>query len=663
MRGSPLRRLWRYAKGHRTRVVWATVFTVLNKLADVMPELLIGAAVDVVVRSKGSLVGTVFNVDDRATQLTILVVINLVVWLAESATEYAAQILWRNLAQTIEHEARLDAYRHVQRLEIAWFEDRTTGGLLTILNDDVNQLERFLDIGAIDLIRTFVNVVFVGVVFFVSSPLLGTIAFLPIPLIVFGSVRYQRRLEPRYTAVREAAGDLGALLSNNLSGIATIRAFTAEDRETERVAGASNAYRYANREAIRLSSAFVPVIRLAILAGFTLTLLIGGRAAINGSLEVGLFSVLVYMTQRLLWPLTRLGETLDLYQRAMASTRRILDLLAVQPTILPGDSALPRPVRGEVAFDHVDFAYADGRPVLRDLSIHVPAGETHAIVGATGAGKSTIVKLLLRLYEPTSGRVTVDGHDIRDLAFTDLRGTLGYVGQDVFLFQGTVRENLAYGRTDATDAEIETAARLAEAHEFIAELQHGYATIVGERGQKLSGGQRQRLSIARAILRDPRILVLDEATSAVDNETEAAIQRSLEKVGRDRTVIVIAHRLSTVRHADRIHVLERGQVTEAGTHDELLRTGGLYAALWRVQTGDAAPTANAAGPRVRPNTDGRPARPVGHADADAPAEAHTDGTAPGAPTAPAVDGAAPGAPAVDTGDGAPEPTGAAHPLA
>jgi ATP-binding cassette subfamily B protein len=598
----PLVRLWRYAGGHRRTVVAAIGFSVLNKLADVMPELLIGAAVDVVVQGSDSIVARVLGIDDQFTQLLALAAINVVVWLIESASEYVANLLWRNLAQTIEHEARMDAYRHVQRLELAWFEDQSTGGLLTILNDDVNQLERFLDMGASEIIRTLVNVLFVGVVFFVAEPILGVVAFLPIPLIVWASIRYQRRLEPRYTEVRAAAGDLGALLANNVSGIATIRSFTAEERESQRVGVASQAYREANREAIRLSSAFIPLIRMAILAAFTVTLIVGGRAALNGSMEVGVFSVLVYMTQRLLWPLTRLGETFDLYQRAMASTRRILDLLAVEPTIVDGPGALPRPVTGELRFDDVRFSYGpvgqgatgtngsgDGpghRLVLDGFDLVVPAGETHAIVGSTGAGKSTVVKLLLRLYEATGGTIRLDGVPVDEVPLAELRRAVGYVGQDVFLFQGTVRENLAYGRPRATDDELERAARLAEAHEFICELPQGYDTLVGERGQKLSGGQRQRLSIARAILKDPPLLVLDEATSAVDNETEAAIQRSLELVGRGRTVVVIAHRLSTVRHADRIHVLEAGRVVEAGSHDDLVAERGLYAALWRIQTGE-----------------------------------------------------------------------------
>jgi ATP-binding cassette, subfamily B, bacterial len=591
--GAPLGRLWRYARGHRRTVVAAISFSVLNKLADVMPELLIGAAVDVVVRGDDSLVASVFGVEDRFQQLLVLAAINAAIWIVESATDFVAQVLWRNLAQTIEHEARLDAYRHVQHLELAWFEDQSTGGLLSILNDDVNQLERFLDIGANELVRTLVNVVFVGAFFFAAEPILGVVAFVPIPVIVWASIRYQSRLEPRYTEVRQAAGDLGALLANNVSGIATIRSFTAEARETERVDAASGVYREANRQAIRLSSAFVPLIRMAILAAFTVTLIVGGRAALNGTMEVGVFSVLVYMTQRLLWPLTRLGETFDLYQRAMASTRRILDLLAVEPTIVDGHLALPLPVRGDVRFEDVRFSYGEAttgnghRPAVLDgFSLDVPAGETHAIVGSTGAGKSTVVKLLLRLYDADGGRITLDGTDTTHVPLGELRRAIGYVGQDVFLFQGTVRENLAYGRPDATDADLERAARLAEAHDFVAALPDGYDTLVGERGQKLSGGQRQRLSIARAILKDPPVLVLDEATSSVDNETEAAIQRSLELVGRDRTVVVIAHRLSTVRHADRIHVLEHGRVVESGTHDDLVAVpGGLYAALWRIQTG------------------------------------------------------------------------------
>jgi ATP-binding cassette subfamily B protein len=585
---SPLQQLWRHASGHRRKVFVATTFSILNKLCDVAPELLIGVAVDVVVnRGHRSLVGRLFGVEDRYDQLWILAAITVVVWILESITDYLADVQWRTLAQEIEHDTRMEAYRHVQDLELAEFEDRSSGGLMSILNDDVNQLERFLDFGANELILTAANVVFVGITFAAISPLLTVLAFLPIPVIILGSLRYQRTLEQRYDKVRAAAGQIAETLTNNLGGIATIKAFNAEEREVERVAADSQAYSDANGEAIRYSSAFVPLIRMAILAGFTMTLVVGGRAALRGDLAIGQFSVLVYMTQRLLWPLTRLGETFDLYQRAMASCRRIFGLLEIEPSIRPGAQTLPAPVQGAVRFEGVRFSYGEGGEVLRGLDLDIGAGETHAIVGSTGAGKSTVVKLLLRLYEPTDGRITVDGVPLPDLTFASLRGATGFVAQDVFLFQGTVRENLTYGRPGATDDDVVRAATLAEAHAFITALPLGYDTVVGERGQKLSGGQRQRLTLARAILRDPAILVLDEATSAVDNETEAAIQRSLERVSAGRTTIVIAHRLSTVRHAHRIHVLEAGRVIEAGTHEELLEVGGLYAALWRVQTGEA----------------------------------------------------------------------------
>jgi ATP-binding cassette subfamily B protein len=580
----PLARLWQYAARYRPRVVAATLFSIAKKITDIAPEILIGAAVDVVVRQEDSFLAGL-GITDVRTQMLVLGALTLVVWLAESGCDYAATVRWRNLAQTMQHDLRLDTYRHVQGLEMAYFEDRTTGGLLAVLNDDVNQLERFLDTGADDLIQTMTGVIGIGIVFFILSPVIALLAIVPVPFIIWGSLLFTRKLEPRYKAVRDQAGEVNSRLANNLGGIATIKAFVAEAREASRIAEASDEYQDLNREAIRLSSAFVPVIRLAILAAFLVTLLVGGFQVINGTLEVGAFSVLIFLTQRLLWPLTELGVTLDLYQRAMASTRRILDLLDTEPALTDGIEPLSS-TKGGIRFERISFAYGNGVPVLNDVDIVVPPGDTVAIVGSTGSGKTTLIKLLLRFVDPESGRVLFDGQDISTVRLTELRRAMGLVSQDVFLFDGTVADNIAYGRPDAGHDEIVAAARAAEAHDFIAAMPNGYDTLVGERGQKLSGGQRQRLSIARAVLVDPAVLILDEATSAVDNETEAAIQRSLEHISKERTTLVIAHRLSTIRHAHRIHVLEGGRVIETGTHEELVELGGTYAALWKVQTGE-----------------------------------------------------------------------------
>ena len=584
---NPLRRLARYTRPHRRQLWAASACSVLNKIFDLAPEALIGVAVDVVVSRQDSLLARLGFPDVR-DQLLVLAAVTFVIWCLESLFQYLYGVLWRNLAQTIEHELRLEAYGHVQELDLAFFEERSTGSLMSVLNDDVNQLERFLDTGVNVFIQVITTVLIIGAAFFVTAPEVAWMAMLPMPFVVWGSIVYQKRLEPRYTLVRQRVGELGARLANNLGGITTIKAYAAEAHERERVAAESQAYRAANREAIRYSAAFVPLIRILILVGFTGTLVFGGMQALRGEIAVGTYSFLVYITQRLLWPLTRLGESLDLYQRAMASSRRVFAVLDTPVGARPGDRALPvGDVRGEVEMKGVTFAYPGREPVLRDFSLRLPAGETTAVVGATGSGKSTLVKLLLRLYEIDSGSIALDGTDVREVRLGDLRRAIGLVSQDVFLFHGTVRENIAYGSFDASDEQVVRAATLAEAHDFITALPQGYDTIVGERGQKLSGGQRQRLAIARAILKDPPILVLDEATSAVDNETEAAIQRSLEHISRGRTTVAIAHRLSTVRNAHRIHVMHGGEIVESGTHEELLARDGIYAALWKVQTGEA----------------------------------------------------------------------------
>jgi ATP-binding cassette subfamily B protein len=582
---SPLQRLLEYTRNYRSQLWQAIAASILNKIFDLAPPVLIGIAVDVVVQKNNSIMAR-WGIQDLWQQFILLSIITVVIWVLESAFEYLYARLWRNLAQTIEHELRLDAYQHLQNLELAYFEERSTGGLMSILSDDINQLERFLDIGANEVIQVTTTILIIGGIFFITAPNVAGMAMLPMPFILWGSLVFQRRLAPRYAEVREKVGFLNSRLNNNLTGITTIKSFTSEAYEVNRVREESEGYRQSNRQAIALSAAFIPLIRMIILAGFTALLLYGGISASNGTMSAGSYSMLLFLIQRLLWPLTRLGETFDQYQRAMASTNRVMNLLDTPLAIHPGNIGLDiNQVAGEVSIKNITFGYSGRQPIIKNLSLEIPAGKTIAIVGSTGSGKSTLVKLLLRFYEIENGTISLDGIDIKDLKLTDLRQCIGLVSQDVFLFHGTVIENIAYGNAKATETEIIEAAKIAEAHEFIRQLPQGYDTIVGERGQKLSGGQRQRIAIARAVLKDPPILILDEATSAVDNETEAAIQKSLDRITIDRTTIAIAHRLSTIRNADCIYVMEYGEILESGTHANLLAIEGIYAGFWRVQSG------------------------------------------------------------------------------
>ena len=558
----------------------------MNKFWDLAPPILIGMAIDVVTYKEDSMLAD-FGYPDPYDQFLILVALTVVIWVLESLFEYWFGVLWRNLAQNAQHELRMDAYEHIQNLEMQWFSGQTTGGLMAIMNDDVNQLERFLDQGANDLLQVATTVIVVGGVMFILAPSVAIYAILPIPIIVGGSFMFQRRIGVRYAKVRKEVGDLNALLNNNLSGITTIKSFTAEEREVERVGVASRSYRDANRDAIRLSASFVPLIRMAILFAFTANMLVGGWLALEGELSIGAYSIIVFITQRLLWPLTRLGQTFDLYQRAMASTDRVLNLLDTPIGLVEGEIELDE-TKGEITFDSIEFSYPERESVLDGVSLNIGAGETIGLVGSTGSGKTTLVGLLLRFHDPLEGSVSLDGNDVKELKLASLRGSISLVSQNTTLFPGTVRENILYGRPSASEEEVLEAARIAEATNFINELPEGWETDIGEDGHRLSGGQRQRLAIARAVLKDAPILVFDEATSNVDNETEAALQRSIERISTDRTTIIIAHRLSTVRNADKIAVLDSGKITELGKHEELVDADGLYSRLWSVQTGLAA---------------------------------------------------------------------------
>lgn len=581
-----LRELFLYSQHQKTKTKRGIIFSVLNKVFDLAPPVLIGIAIDIVVEGSESFLSG-FGFVDRRQQLIVLAILTFVIWGLESLFDYLSAVTWRGISQDIEHSLRTETFNNVLTLDMKYFENKSSGRLMAILNDDVNQLERFLDTGANKLIQTTTTVLVIGGTFLYISPIIALFAFIPIPVIIFGSFKFTSKIASRYEKIRQTIETLNSNLSNSISGILNVKSFTRENKELERITESSLEVKSANYHAIKLSAAFIPIIRIAILFGFTATLLIGGFLALDGEIKVAMYSVLLFITQRLLWPLTELGDTFDLYQRAMASFRRIYSLKTEIPEIQDGEINFEK-LENQISLQDVNFSYVKNFNVLNHVSLTIKSGQTTAIVGSTGSGKSTLIKLLLRLYEINSGKILYDDAELKDFKLSTLREKIGLVSQDVFLFEGTVFENIAYGNLNATEEEVWDAAKQSEAIDFINDLPNKENTIVGERGQKLSGGQRQRISIARAILKNPEILILDEATSSVDNETEAAIQRSLDVLKQDRTVIVIAHRLSTIRNADCIYVLENGEVTETGTHDELVNLGGVYKGLWSVQTGERA---------------------------------------------------------------------------
>ncbi|MGB0646552.1 MAG: ABC transporter ATP-binding protein [Bradymonadia bacterium] len=584
MKLGPFRRLWAYGIVHRGAVWRASVHSVLNKVFDLAPPALIGLAVDSVVNPPSSILYD-FGYVTLHSQLLVIAGLTIVVWGLESVFEFAYKVAWRNLAQEIQHQLRQDVYCQVQALDAAWFARQRSGRLMSILNDDINQLERFLDSGANDVLQVGCTVITVGAIFFAVNTEVAALAVLPIPLILWGSFIFQRKIAPRYADVREDASALNAALGNRLIGIDTIKSFTAEQIEADRIAQLSEIYRRSNASAIRLSSAFSPLIRMAILIGFVGTILRGGMLVGEGVIAVGTYSMLVFLTQRLLWPLTRLGATFDLYQRAMASAERALDLLDLKPEVTSGSQPIRLPVKGDVDFVDVRFAYPDRARLFDGLNLTISAGQTIGLVGGTGSGKTTLTRLLLGLYSLESGSICIDGQPLETLDTRSVRREIGLVSQSVYLFPGTIAENILYGRPDASFEEVRAAARDAECLSFIESLAHGFESQIGERGILLSGGQAQRLSIARCLLKDPPIVIFDEATSSIDNETERAIQRTFRRLSGAKTTIMIAHRLSSVRHAHQIIVLDDGQIVECGTHDTLVENGGRYAHMWSIQTG------------------------------------------------------------------------------
>ncbi|MFD1633527.1 ABC transporter ATP-binding protein [Haloplanus ruber] len=596
---NPMRRLFA-AYGEERRGVFAVgvVASILARVLDLLPPLLLGIAVDAIFLDEGPfdlpLVPGRWLPTDPERQFWLIVGIVLVSYLGGAALHWVRNWGWNRFAQYVQHAIRTDTYDAMQRLNMTFFADKQTGEMMSVLSNDVNRLERFLNDGLNAAFRLGVMVIGIAAILLWMNPQLAVVALLPVPLIAVFTYRFVETIQPKYAEVRSTVGQVNSRLENNLGGIQVIKTSSTEGYEADRVEEVSGDYFDANWDAIETRIKFFPGLRVLAGIGFALTFTIGGLWVFRGegpwlftgTLRPGEFVAFILYTQRFIWPMAQFGQIINMYQRAYASAARIFGLMDEDAGIDEATDAAELAVTdGRVEYDDVTFGYEEA-PILDGVSFEAGGGETVALVGPTGAGKSTALKLLLRMYDVDEGAVRVDGTDVREVTLASLRGAIGYVSQETFLFYGTVRENITYGTFGADDEEVEAAAAAAEAHEFVTNLPDGYDTMVGERGVKLSGGQRQRLAIARAMLKDPEILILDEATSDVDTETEMLIQRSLDRLTADRTTFVIAHRLSTVKDADGIVVLDDGEVVERGTHEELLAADGLYASLWGVQAGE-----------------------------------------------------------------------------
>ncbi|WP_129113779.1 ABC transporter ATP-binding protein [Halegenticoccus tardaugens] len=595
----PLLRLFgAYGLGEWRWLVVGLATSVLTYGALLVTPIVLGATIDAVFTQESPyalpLVPDPWLPTERGEQFRLSATIIGAALLGGAILQWIRGVAINFFAHGVMYAVRVDAYEKMQRLDMTFFDNKETGEIISILNNDTGNLEVFFDDALGESVRIGVIVLGVTGALLYTNWQLALVTLGAIPLLVAFTWWFVRVIEPRYATVRSTIGDLNTRIENGLSGIELVKTASTETYENERVRGVSRDVFDAQMDVLKLSYFYRPGMELITGTALLATFVIGGLWVFSGpilffdgELSIGDFVAFMLLTQQLTGPMAQLSGIVDWYENARASGKRICGLMDVPVRIenAPNPIAL-EDVDGRVEYDDVTFAYDGEETVLDGVTFAADAGETVALVGPTGAGKSTVAKLLLRLYDVTDGAVRVDGHDVRDVDLASLRKSVGYVSQDTFLFDGTVAENIRYGRFDASDEEVREAARAAEAHEFIENLSDGYETRVGERGVKLSGGQRQRIAIARVILQDPEIILLDEATASVDTETEYLIQRSLDRLTAERTTLAIAHRLSTIKDADTILVVEGGEIVERGSHDELLGADGLYANLWGVQAGE-----------------------------------------------------------------------------
>ena len=578
------RQLWRilpYIKPYWKRFTLGIVSNMGARICDLLPFVAMGLLTDAI------LSGDINQLEEFVFYGLLILGSFTGLAIFQGISNYS----WETLAQYLQHDIRMASFNSLIKMEIRYFEDRQTGDIMSIISADVNQLENFLSDASTSMIRIVITFSTAFAILVWMSWKLALILFVPIlfimPLIYFFSTRVQKK----YRESRQSFGDINAVLSNNISGMGVVQAYNAETYEATRVGKESSSYKDHAIGATVQRTKFLPGIYVIAGIAFGLLATAGGYLMLEGPSQGGItpgqFVTFLLMSTRMSMPLFILGMLVNQIQKSEASARRVFAMIDLEPSIIDreGAKSLEAPANA-ITFDEVHFAYPNGNKVLNGVSFELNRNQSIGIVGPTGAGKSTIVKLLLRYYETDGGAISMNGSDINELTLGSIRDQIGYVSQDVYLFHGTIRENIAYADQNAGDAAIVEAAKLAGADEFIQEAPDGYDTIVGDRGVKLSGGQRQRISLARAILRRPPLLILDEATSAVDTRTEEIIQRNLNQFKDGRMTVAVAHRLSTIRDADQILVLVEGVVVENGAHDELIAQDGVYADLWAVQTGE-----------------------------------------------------------------------------